>query len=181
MHNISQNLVLAKKLNIGATIVSIVVVLLVVLMRKIKLDIGIDFDFLPPFYSGLNALVAVVLILALTAIKKKNVAAHRRYMTIALGLSLLFLLCYVVYHFTTPETNYCKEGSIRYVYFFLLITHVILAALLLPFILFTYIRAYTGQIMLHRKMARWVFPLWLYVAVTGPVIYFMLRPCYLLN
>lgn len=181
MYDIPQNLGLAKKLNTGATIVSIVVVLLVVMMRKIKLDVGIDFSFLPPFYSALNALVAFVLILALRSIKKKEVAAHRRYMTVALGLSALFLLCYVVYHITTPETNYCKEGSIRYVYFFLLITHIILAALLLPFILFTYIRAYTGQIMLHRKMARWVFPLWLYVAVTGPVIYFMLRPCYLLN
>ncbi len=181
MYEISENLPLAKKLNKGATIVSVIVVLLVVMMRKIKLDVGIDFTFLPPFYSALNALVAFVLILALSAIKKKNVAAHRRYMTVALGLSALFLLCYVLYHITTPETKYCGEGNIRYLYFFLLITHIVLAALLLPFILFTYIRAYTGQIMLHRKMARWVFPLWLYVAVTGPVIYFMLRPCYLLN
>ena len=178
---IPENLPLAKKLNKGATIVSVIVVLMVVMMRKIKLDIGIDFTFLPPFYSTLNALVAFVLILALSAIKKKNIAAHRRYMTIALGLSALFLLCYVLYHITTPETKYCGVGNIRYLYFFLLITHIILAALLLPFILFTYIRAYTGQIMLHRKMARWVFPLWLYVAVTGPVIYIMLRPCYLLN
>ena len=181
MNEISENLPLAKKLNKGATVVSVIVVLLVVMMRKIKLDVGIDFTFLPPFYSTLNALVAFVLILALSAIKKKNIAAHRRYMTIALGLSALFLLCYVLYHITTPETKYCGVGNIRYLYFFLLITHIILAALLLPFILFTYIRAYTGQIMLHRKMARWVFPLWLYVAVTGPVIYFMLRPCYLLN
>ena len=178
MYDIPQNLPLAKKLNKGATLISIVVVLLVVMMRKIKLDLGIDFTFLPPFYSSLNALVALVLLLALNAIKKKDVATHRRYMTVALGLSALFLLCYVLYHITTPETNYCKEGNIRYLYFFLLITHIILAALLLPFILFTYIRAYTGQIMLHRKMARLVFPLWLYVAVTGPVIYFMLRPCY---
>jgi len=181
MYDIPQNLPLAKKLNTGATIVSIVVVLLVVMMRKIKIDAGIDFSFLPPFYSALNALVAFVLILALSAIKKNNVGAHRRYMTVALGLSFLFLVCYVVYHITTPETKYCNEGNIRYLYFFLLITHIILAALLLPFILFTYIRAYTGQIMLHRKMAKWVFPLWLYVAVTGPIIYIMLRPCYLLN
>ena len=181
MNEISENLPLAKKLNKGATVVSVIVVLLVVMMRKIKLDVGIDFTFLPPFYSTLNALVAFVLILALSAIKKKNIAAHRRYMTIALGLSALFLLCYVLYHITTPETKYCGVGNIRYLYFFLLITHIILAAGLLPFILFTYIRAYTGQIMLHRKMAKWVFPLWLYVAVTGPVIYIMLRPCYLLN
>ena len=139
MNEISENLLLAKKLNKGATVVSVIVVLLVVMMRKIKLDVGIDFTFLPPFYSTLNALVAFVLILALSAIKKKNIAAHRRYMTIALGLSALFLLCYVLYHITTPETKYCGVGNIRYLYFFLLITHIILAALLLPFILFTYI------------------------------------------
>lgn len=181
MEHIPQNLLLARKLNVAATIVSIVVVLLVVVMRKIKIDTGIDFTFLPPFYSFLNGMVAVTLLFALRAIKKKEVAAHRKYMTLALGLSVLFLLCYVLYHITTPETKYCYQGGIRYVYFFLLITHIILAAALLPFILFTYIRAFTGQIMLHRKMARWVFPLWLYVAVTGPVIYFMLRGCYLLN
>lgn len=172
------NLALAKKLNIAATVVSLVVVVLVVLMRKIKLDLGIDFRFLPPVYSTINAVVAVVLLFALSAVKRQKIALHQRLMTLAMFFSVLFLLCYVLYHITTPETKYCHEGGVRYVYFFLLITHIVLAAVLLPFILFTYIRGYTGQVMLHRKMAKWVFPLWLYVAVTGPVLYWMLRECY---
>lgn len=173
------NKALEKKLNIGAVIVSIVVIALVILMRgENKPDFGIDFSFLPPVYSAMNALCAVALACALYFVKQKNIIAHQRSIYVALGLSVLFLLCYVLYHFTTPETSYCHEGNIRYVYFFLLITHIILAGAILPFILFTFIRAYTGQIDRHRKMARWVFPLWFYVAVTGPVIYFMLKDCY---
>lgn len=173
-----ENLALAKKLNNGAILVSIVVVALVVGMRSIKLDLGIDFRFLPPVYSTINAMVAVILLLALNAVKNKKIEAHQKWMTLAMVLSVVFLLCYVLYHITTPETKYCYDGGIKYVYYFLLFTHIVLAAVLLPFILFTYIRAYTGQVMLHRKMAKWVFPLWLYVAVTGPIIYFMLRGCY---
>jgi len=173
-----QNLVLAKKLNRVATVISAVVVLLVVMMRQIKIDTSIDFTFLPPFYSTLNALTAVVLMLAFYQIKQKNIEAHRKLMYVAIALSIFFLLCYVLYHITTPETKYCGEGNIRYLYFLLLISHIILAAVILPFILFTFIRAYTGQIAKHRKMAKWVYPLWLYVALTGPIIYLMLRPCY---
>ncbi|MEL6865661.1 MAG: DUF420 domain-containing protein [Bacteroidota bacterium] len=117
-------------------------------------------------------------VFALYFIKQGRVEAHRRAIYLALGLSAMFLLSYVVYHFTTEETRYCMEGNIRYVYFTLLITHVILAGLILPFILFTFIRAFTGQYEMHRKMARWVFPLWLYVAITGPICYLMLMPCY---
>jgi len=172
------NLALAKKLNIAATIVSAVVMLLVIFMRRIHFDTSIDFSFLPPFYSSLNALAAVILIASLYFIKNKNVKAHKQANFLALGVSVLFLLCYVVYHTTTPETKYGGEGNIRYVYFFFLITHIILAAVSLPFILFTFIRGYTGQIEKHRKMAKWVYPIWLYVAITGPICYLMLRPYY---
>ncbi len=179
MRTATPNLDLAKKMNIGAVIVSIVVLALVVLLRgDQKPDLGIDFSFLPPVYSTINALCAVTLALALYFIKQKNVEAHRKAIYVAFGLSILFLLSYVVYHFTTPETKYCGVGTIRYVYFFLLISHIVLAGVILPFILFTFIRAYTGQIEKHRKMAKWVFPLWFYVAITGPIIYLMLRPCY---
>ena len=172
------NLVLAKKLNIAAWIASVVVLLLVGGMRQIKLDVPVDFSFLPPFHATLNALAAVALIAALYFIKNKNIQAHRKSIYVAMGLSILFLLSYVTYHITTPETKFGGEGTIRYIYFFLLITHVILAAVILPFILFTFIRAYTGQIDRHRAMARWVYPLWLYVAISGPVCYLMLRPYY---
>ncbi len=172
------NLVLAKKLNILAWILSAIVLLLVGGMRRIKIDTAIDFSFLPPFHATLNALAALALIAALYFIKNKNIAAHQRSVYVAMGLSILFLLSYVTYHITTPETRFGGEGTIRYIYFFFLITHVILAAVILPFILFTFIRAYTGQIERHRKMAKWVYPLWLYVAITGPVCYLMLRPYY---
>ena len=173
-----QNLQLAKKLNTAAWIVSAVVLILVVAMRKISLDLGMDFTFLPPVYSTLNGITAIVLCLALYQVKQKNIKAHQRYMNIAVISSVLFLLCYVLYHITTPETKFGGEGTIRYIYFFLLITHIILAAVILPFILFTYIRAYTNQIDKHRRMAKWVYPLWLYVAATGPILYLMLMPYY---
>ena len=99
-------------------------------------------------------------------------------MLTAIVTSCLFLLSYITYHVTTPETVYCGTGAVRMVYLFILITHVILAGVIVPFILFTFIRAYTNQIDRHRRMARWVFPIWLYVAVSGPVVYLMLLPCY---
>lgn len=169
---------LEKKLNIAAWIITVIVLGLVVMMRRVKLDVGIDFSFLPPIHATLNAITAVILIAALVMIKKGRVEAHRKLMYAAILFSFLFLLSYVAYHFTTPETTYCFEGPIRYVYFFILITHIVLAAIIFPFILFTFIRAYTGQFARHKKMARWVFPIWLYVAITGPVVFFMLNPCY---
>ncbi len=172
------NLALAKKLNIYAYIVSVVVLLLVFMMRRIKIETSIDFGFLPAVHSSLNAVTAILLIIALVFIKQKKIIAHRNVMLAAMVTSALFLLSYVLYHFTTPETKFCGEGSIRIVYFILLISHVLLAAVIFPFILFTLIRGYTYQIERHRKMARWVFPLWLYVAVTGPILYLMLMPCY---
>lgn len=169
---------LEKRLNIAAYVVSVLVLLLVGLMRRVKIDLGVDFSFLPPIHASLNAIAAVFLVLAFYFIRKKNVVMHRRFIYAALACSALFLLSYVLYHFTTPETRYGGTGVMRYLYFFLLITHVVLAGLILPFILLTFNRAFTGQYERHRKMARWVFPLWLYVALTGPVCYLMLKPYY---
>ncbi len=175
MNNTELNI--EKKLNIWATIVSIAVVGLVAVMRKIpRLELGIDFSFLPGLYSLMNFIAAICLIAALIQIRKKNVTAHRRWILIALTLSSLFLLMYVLYHITTPETKYC--GSMGYVYFPLLITHVVSAAFSFPFILFTFIRGYLMQVEKHKKMAKWVYWLWLYVAMTGPICYLMLLPCY---
>lgn len=189
-----QNIILQKRLNIGAWIVSVVVLLLVGMMRRVKIPLpeGWDLSFLPPFHATLNALTAVVLLIALYFIKQKKVTLHRRMIYIAMGLSALFLLSYVAYHFTTPETLFgdanhdglvspdekAALGGARTVYLVLLLSHITLAGLILPFILFTFIRAYTNQFDRHRKMARWVFPLWLYVAITGPICYLMLMPYY---
>lgn len=175
---ISPDKKLARKLNVIAVLISIVVMILVLLMRRVKIDTGIDFSFLPPIHSTFNALAAVFLIMGLRAIKKRDAHKHRLYMVIAIVLSVLFLTSYVVYHFTMPETTFCKEGPIRLVYFVLLIAHIILAAVILPFILFTFIRAFTGQFSRHAAMGRWVYPLWLFVTISGPVLYLMLRSCY---
>ena len=170
--------VLAKKLNIYATITSVIVLSLVAAMRKIpRLDIGIDLSFLPTVYSTMNALAAVFLIRALLYIKQKNIQKHRQMIMIALTLSFLFLLMYVLYHITTPEVKYCGSGTIKTVYLILLFTHIVTAAVSFPFILFTFVRGFTMQVEKHKAMARWVFWLWLYVAITGPIVYIMLRPC----
>ncbi|HMR44179.1 MAG TPA: DUF420 domain-containing protein [Saprospiraceae bacterium] len=172
------NTALQKRLNGIAVVVSIVVLLLIGLMRRVKIDTGIDFGFLPPFHATVNAITAVVLMYAFYQVKRRNYEQHQKAIYVAAVLSLIFLLSYVVYHFTTPETKFGGEGLMRSVYFFFLITHVVLAAVIFPFILFTFNRAYTGHYAQHRKMARWVFPIWLYVALTGPICYLMLAPYY---
>ncbi|MEL7021519.1 MAG: DUF420 domain-containing protein [Bacteroidota bacterium] len=188
------NIALEKKLNIAAWVATGAVLLLIGLMRRIKIPLpdGMSFTWLPPVYSIMNALTAVLLIYALYQIKQKNVEKHRKAIYAALTCSALFLLGYVLYHFTTPETIYgdinddgivdaaelAAVGSMRTVYLVFLFTHIVLAGLILPFILLTFIRSYTGQIERHRKMAKWVFPIWLYVAITGPVVYFLLYPYY---
>jgi len=188
------NVLLEKKLNRVAWVLTVAVLGLVVMMRRVKIPMpeGIDLSFLPPFYATLNALTAVVLLVALYFVKQKKIQQHRNAIYVAIALSVLFLLSYVAYHFTTPETLFGDAnhdgvlselekvaiGGTRTFYLVLLLSHIALAAGIFPFILFTFIRAYTNQIDRHRKMARWVFPLWLYVAITGPVCYFMLMPYY---
>ncbi|MFN0214610.1 MAG: DUF420 domain-containing protein [Saprospiraceae bacterium] len=172
------DIALEKRLNRWAYVVSAVVLLLVGLMRQKKFDLGVDFSFLPPFHASLNALCAVILMVAFWHIKNGRVEQHRKAIYAAMVCSAMFLISYVLYHFTTPETKYLGQGIMRTIYFFILITHVVFAAVILPFVLFTFTRAYTGQYERHKKMARWVFPIWLYVAITGPVCYLMLKPYY---
>lgn len=171
---------LSKKLGIAAWIFSAVVLLLVVMMQKIRLPLpdGWSTAFLPPLHAAINALAAVVLVVAVIAVKAGRIGLHRAAMMSAMGLSVLFLLSYVAYHITNDPTRFGGEGAARTLYFILLITHIVSAAVSLPFILFTFIAAWTHRFDAHRRLARWVFPLWLYVAVTGPVCYWMLRPYY---
>ncbi len=172
------NEALAKRLNIVAYIITTMVLVLVGLMRRVKVDVGIDFSFLPPVHASFNVVVAICLLCALYFIKTKNIEAHRKSVYTAMVFSFLFLMSYVLYHFTTEETLYCGEGSMRTVYFAFLISHVVLAGVSLPFILFTFIRGFTNQVERHKKLARWVWPVWFYVAVSGPICYLMLKPCY---
>ena len=170
-----------KTLKICAWVVTALVLVLVGLMRELKFDLpgGQRLDFLPPVHAALNTVAAMCLVLAVVMIKQKKIAAHRRFINSAMVCSALFLLCYVAYHFTTEETKFGGTGMVKIVYLCLLISHIVLAAISLPFILYTWIYAHTNHFEQHRKMAKWVFPIWLYVAITGPVCYLMLRPYYL--
>ncbi len=172
------NIELGKVLNKVSIVLSVVVLLTVGLMRRVKFDVGVDFSFLPSISAILNTLVSICLVMAIYFVKRKDIENHKKAIFGAMTFSALFLIAYVLYHFTTPETLYCKEGAIRYIYYFLLITHIVLAAVSLPFILITFTRGFTYQVERHKRMARWVFPIWLYVAVTGPICYLMLSPCY---
>lgn len=173
---------LGKKLKITAWVLTAAVLVLVGLMRRPELRIplpeGFSFSFLPPVHAMLNTLVSISLVVALIGIKKKDIQLHVRAISVAMVTSVLFLLCYVCYHFTTEEVRYGGEGVMRSVYFFFLITHIVLAGVSLPFILFTWINGFTNQFAKHKKLARWVFPMWLYVAVTGPICYLLLKPYY---
>jgi putative membrane protein len=154
---------------------SVVIPLAVALLFRIKIE-GYDFSFLPPIYASINGVTAVFLIIALIAIKKKNKALHEKMMTTCLILSSCFLLMYVIYHMTSSSTSYGGESSV--IYYFILITHIMLSVAVIPLVLFTYVRALSERFDKHRKLARITFPIWLYVAVTGVVVYLMISPYY---
>ncbi len=174
------NEILGKKLSIGVWIVTVAVLGLVVLMRSVKIPLpeGFELGYLPPFHAFLNTMAALFLTAAIMAIKKGKASLHRRMINFAMFCSFLFLLSYVCYHFTTEETKYGGEGFGKHVYFFVLLTHIVLAALSFPFILLSYCYAFTNQFEKHKRMTRWVFPVWMYVAITGPLVYLLLRPYY---
>ncbi len=170
---------LAKKLTWLSYVITVIAFISVGLMRRVKFNTDIDFSFVPALNAIINTFVSICLIIAFLYIRKGNYLKHRKYMISAFVLSGLFFVGYLLYHFTTPETVFCKEGSIKLVYYFVLFTHIVLAGLSLPFILLTFVKGFTYQVMNHRKMARWVFPIWLYVSITGPITYLLLKPCYL--
>ena len=172
---------LAGRLRVAIWIFTVVVFLLVGAMRrpeKIPLPEGVSLSFLPAVHATLNTLVAVFLVTSLVMIKRGLVKWHQAFVSVAMVCSALFLVCYVAYHFTTAETHYGGEGVGKLVYRGILISHIIAAGLSLPFILLTWMYGYTNQFEKHRNMAKWVFPVWLYVAITGPICYLMLRPYY---
>jgi putative membrane protein len=139
---------------------------------------GVKVSFLPPVIAVINSLTAVALVAGFAFIRQKNVALHRAMMGTAFALGALFLLCYVAYHSQAPQTKFGGVGAIRTVYFTLLLTHISLAIVTVGLVLFTLYFALTQQFARHRRIARWTFPIWLYVSVTGVIVYLLIAPYY---
>ncbi|MEO6168882.1 MAG: DUF420 domain-containing protein [Chitinophagales bacterium] len=170
-----------RSINWAIGIVSITIPLIVLLLFYIKppdVKVGFDLRILPALNASLNFSTAVLLLTGFYFIKNKNIRSHRLCMITAFCFSALFLIFYVIYHALTEPALYGGQGMIRNIYFFILITHIVLAAAILPLILITLVRGLQAKFDRHRKIARWTFPLWLYVAVTGVVVYLMLSPYY---
>lgn len=171
-----------KKYNKWIVVLSIIIPLVVALLFGVNLrELGYNVEpltFLPPIYATINGFTAVLLLIAVWAIKNKHVVLHKKLMTTAIGCSVAFLVMYVAYHMTSDSTKFGGEGAIKYIYYFILITHILLSIVIIPFVLITYVRAITNEIELHKKIAKITFPMWLYVAITGVVIYIMISPYY---
>lgn len=171
-----------KKYNVWITILSVAIPLVVALLFKVKLkDFGFDvkpLSFLPPIYATINGITAVILVWAVVSIKNGKKKLHENLMKTAIALSVAFLGMYVAYHMTADATPYGGEGVMRAVYFFILITHITLSIVIIPLVLITYVRALAERFDRHKKIAKITFPIWLYVAVTGVVVYLMISPYY---
>ena len=177
-------------------VLSVVIPIAVVVLFNVKLqDLGYDvkpLSFLPPIYATINGITAILLVSAVWAIKNGKQKRHENLMKFAIGCSVAFLVMYVAYHMTDGgavfgDTNGNKildasekiqVGSIRYVYYFILLTHILLSVIIIPFVLITYVRALAQRFDKHRKLARITYPMWLYVAITGVIVYLMISPYY---
>jgi putative membrane protein len=165
------------KYGIWIKIISIAIPVVVAILFGVRVDYELPI-FLPPIYSSLNALTAVLLVLALVAIKSKKIKLHQRLMQTCIALSLVFLVMYIAYHMTTDPTPFGGEGFTKLMYFFILISHIILSIALIPLVLISYVRAFQEEFPAHKKISKVTFPIWLYVAVTGVVVYLMISPYY---
>ncbi len=158
-------------------ILSVVIPLTVAALFGVKIH-GFHFSFLPPIYASINGLTAILLVFSFISIKKGNRKRHEVLNKACIVLSSLFLVLYVLYHVTSETTVYGGEGLFKYVYYFILITHILLSIIVIPFVLFTFSRALAGNFERHKRLAKFTFPLWLYVAVTGVIVYLMISPYY---
>lgn len=145
---------------------------------KLEMDLGFDVHVFAKINAVINSIVAVLLVAALVAVKQKKYTLHKKIMMGAMILSILFLVSYICHHLLSGDTRYGGEGTIRYIYYFILITHIFLAAIILPFILFTAYRALIAEWPQHRRLAKITWPIWFYVSVTGVLVYLMISPYY---
>lgn len=168
-----------QKYNKWIWVLSIVIPLAVAALFKVNLKEYVQpLTFLPPIYATINGFTAIVLVAAVVMIKKGNRPAHERLMKLAIALSVCFLVLYIGYHMTSESTKFGGEGAIKYIYYFILITHILLSIAVIPLVLITYVKALAQRFDKHKKIAKITFPLWLYVAITGVVVYLMISPYY---
>jgi len=157
---------------------SVAIPLLVAVLFGVKIPNAEPLTFLPPIYATINGATALLLIAAFFAIKSGNMKLHQRLMKTCIGLSIAFLAMYVAYHMTSDSTPFGGKGWVRNVYFFILISHILLSIVIIPLVLITFVRGLFGDYKRHAKIARYTFPLWLYVAISGVVVYLMISPYY---
>src|SRR5690606_4112059 len=171
-----------KKYSIWIWILSISIPVVVAILFNVNLrDLNYDvkpLTFLTPIYATINGATAILLVLAIKAIKSGNQALHEKLIKLCIGCSVAFLAMYVAYHMTSVETKFGGEGAVRYIYFFILITHILLSIIIIPFVLVTFVRGISGSYQRHKKLARITYPMWLYVAITGVIVYLMISPYY---
>lgn len=173
------DIVNSKKYNKWIVVLSIVIPLIVAALFVVKIPNVKPLSFLPPIYASINGITAIVLILAVIQIKKGNKVFHERLMKTAIILSIAFLAMYVAYHMTSDSTKFGGEGVLKYIYYGVLLSHILLSIVIIPFVLITYIRAISNNFEQHKKIARITFPLWLYVTISGVVVYILISPYYI--
>ena len=159
------------------TLLSTVIPVAVAVLFGVKIEMTLPV-FLLPIYATINGITAILLIAAVISVKNGNVKRHEFLIKTAMVCSALFLVMYVLYHMTSNSTKYGGAGAIKYVYFFILISHIILSIAVIPLVLTTFVRGINGEVEKHRKIAKYTFPIWLYVAITGVVVYIMINPYY---
>ena len=167
-----------KDYGIWIKIVSVAIPVVVAILFGVRVDYDLPV-FLPPIYATINAITALLLVLALVAIKAKKIQLHQRLMQSCIVLSLVFLVMYIAYHMTTDPTPFGGEGYMKTLYFFILISHIILSIALIPLVLISYVRAFQKEFPAHKKISKITFPIWLYVASTGVIVYLMIAPYYI--
>lgn len=180
-----------QKYKVFVILLAVIIPLAVASLFRIKIE-GYDFSYLPPIYSVINLSIAVLLLLAVKAIKNGNKKLHRKLIRFAILGSIMFLIGYILYHGTTGDTKYgdinadgvvdeyelAKLGLDATIYYIILISHVVLSIVVIPMVLLTYLKGWSNNIESHKKLAKYTFPIWLYVSITGPIVYLMIRPFY---
>ncbi len=171
-----------QKYNPWIIVLSIAIPLVVVLLFNVKLyDLGYDVKplmFLPPIYAGVNGITAILLVTAVWAIKNGNRKLHETLMKTAIACSVLFLTMYIAYHMTSPSTKFGGEGWVKTVYFIILLSHISLSIVVIPLVLISYVRALAEKFDKHKQITKYTFPIWLYVAITGVIVYLMISTYY---